>query len=89
MCATPYPVPPQQLPLEDRPAGGETESEDGIYSICGSGVDHSRESGRDYSESEKDTSGSSFEKYTGDSGSEISDAIIDNDGRIREPQYKE
>ena len=89
MCATPYPVPPQQLPVEDRPAGVETESEDGIYSICGSGVDHSRESEQNYSESEKDTNGSSFGRYTGESGSEISDVVIDNKGRIRGPQYKE
>ena len=89
MCATPYPVPPQQLPVEDRPAGVETESEDGIYSICGSGVDHSRESEQNYSESEKDTNGSSFGRYTGGSGSEISDVVFDNEGRVRGPLYKE
>ena len=83
MSATPYPVPPQQLPVEDRPAGVETESEDGIYSVCGSGVDHSRGSEQNYSESEKDTNGSSVGRYTGGSGSGISDVVFDSEGRVR------
>ena len=89
MSATPYPVPPQQSTVEDRPAGGEVESQDGTYSISGSNVDYSQESGQGYSESEKDTNGSSFEKTTGGSGSEISDAIIDISGQVITPQPRE
>ena len=89
MSATPYPVLIPQIPVEDRPAGVETESEDGIYSTCGSGVDYSRESEQNYSESEKDTNGSSLGRYTEGSGSGISDVVFDNEGRVRGPEYKE
>ena len=81
MSGTPYPVPPQQLPVEDRPAGVETETEDGLYSVCEGEEEHSGRSEQDYSESERDTNGSSVGRYT--SGSGISDVAFDSEGRLR------
>ena len=81
MSGTPYPVPPQQLPVEDHPAGVETETEDGLYSVCEGEEEHSGRSEQDYSESERDTNGSSVGRYT--SGSGISDVAFDSEGRLR------
>ena len=80
MSGTPYPVLPQQLPVEDRPAGLETESEDGIYSVCEGEEEHGRTSEQDYSESERDTNGSSVGKHT--SGSGVSEATFDSEDRL-------
>ena len=59
----------------------ETETEDGIYSVCEGEEEYSGKSEQDYSESEKETNGSSVGRYT--SGSGISDVAFDSEGRLR------
>ena len=59
----------------------ETESEDGIYSVCEGEEGQDRRSEQNYSESERDTNGSSIGRNT--SGSGISDVAFDSEGRLR------
>ena len=75
MSETPFPVPEQTIPLEDRPGGEDSETGD-EHSISGSNRDYSQSSGR--SESEKGTNGTSHDGVTGGSGSEISEEADNN-----------
>ena len=58
-------------------------------SVCESHVEYDKEGGIEYSGSERGITNSSGERTTYESGSEISDAVIDISGEIVRPRKSE